>query len=499
VLVTGANSLWHNSGNLSIGTLGAGNQLVITNGGRVNAANVNIGPSTGAGGHRLVVTGSNSLLNITGDLGVANVAPSNRVTVSDGGVITSGSTVSQIGGNSAGNVVLVTDPGSRWTMLGQLDVGFLGDGNMLIVSNAGAVSTGGNALIGRDDSSERDQVIVTGSTSRWDVARTLTVGNLGSNCTLLVSDDGTVTASNLIVGASATAINNAVIVTNGGSLFVTNALGQGLLSLRRGTVTVDGSTLTANRLLVSNSTTLAVNNGTITVAGILTNHGTVTMTNAVGRFAGPVVNDGAWITDPTTNIFQSDYTATPNDYIQMSAGDVYVFSNAANFVNLSTQSNQFDTLAGTFLFNSDPTATQSFTVAGLNLGNLDTDGGLNTVPVPTLDPDLLPQFSNNFALGTLIVDPPFQFSLIGPDSGPTTHGLFLTNLVIDPGASILISNNVQVYFVTSNGWNSSQITLVGNAGLHQLVLDVVVPEPSIFLLCASGLAALSAVRRRLAR
>jgi hypothetical protein len=64
-------------------------------------------------------------------------------------------------------------------------------------------------------------------------------------------------------------------------------------------------------------------------------------------------------------------------------------------------------------------------VAGSNLGGLDIDGGTNTVTVPTLDIDLLPQYTNNFALGSLRIDSFFDvFTELTLDQG----GLFLTNL-----------------------------------------------------------------------
>ena len=34
---------------------------------------------------------------------------------------------------------------------------------------------------------------------------------------------------------------------------------------------------------------------------------------------------------------------------------------------------------------------------------------------------------------------------------------------------LIISNNVQVYFVNSNGFSSAEVTLLGNSGLHQLI------------------------------
>src|SRR5207249_8419044 len=132
---------------------------------------------------------------------------------------------------------------------------------------------------------------------------------------------------------------------------------------------------------------------------------------------------------------------TASGSISMAAGDVYIFTNGpaavASFINLSTQSNTFDTIDGKFIFNATLGLTQQFLTAGLNIGNLDTDGGFNTVTVPTLNIDLLAQYSNNFALGTLkigSVDPPFTIGSLGPIGG-TERALFLTNLEMDAVSS----------------------------------------------------------------
>jgi len=251
--------------------------------------------------------------------------------------------------------------------------------------------------------------------------------------------------------------------------------------------------------LVANLRTAIVQNSQVTVAGAFTNAGTVTMFRSVGTFNSAVVNSGAWITDPTTNVFQDTLTVTSSGYIQMAAGDVYIFTNdadsTANFINRSTQSNQFNTIDGKFIFDATTAnTTQHFLTAGRNIGNLDTDGDTNIIIMPTLDIDTLPQYTNNFALGTLRIDSFFDvFTELSPGMG----ALFVTNLEVGSTGHLTISNNVQVYFITSNGWNyASQLTLLGNAGLHQLVLNASVPEPSVLLLWLSGIATAWAARRR---
>jgi len=42
------------------------------------------------------------------------------------------------------------------------------------------------------------------------------------------------------------------------------------------------------------------------------------------RLSSSVVNSGAWVTDPTTNIFQNTYTVTGSGYLQSSASPANV-------------------------------------------------------------------------------------------------------------------------------------------------------------------------------
>src|SRR5262249_50232324 len=110
----------------------------------------------------------------------------------------------------------------------------------------------------------------------------------------------------------------------------------------------------------------------VSVAGAFSNAGTLVFMNSVGTFNGAVVNSGAWISDPSTNVFFADHTVTASGYISASAGDVYIFK--SNFVNVSTNNLNYDTLNAKFIFHGTNTATsstytQAFYVAGLNLGS----------------------------------------------------------------------------------------------------------------------------------
>ncbi len=266
---------------------------------------------------------------------------------------------------------------------------------------------------------------------------------------------------------------------------------------------------------------ITANTANVVISGALNNANgsTLTMVHSVGTFNGAVVNSGAWITDPTTNVFNNTFTVTSSGYISASAGDVYMFT--SNFVNQSSQNtsyNTFNTTAGgsgaggtRFIFNGTNTEsassyTQQFFTAGLKL-----TGGFTGTPSPSATGVQLVSsfpavtgFQNNFALDSLQLGNAGTNSImelsasadIGGGSG--VNALFVNDLWLFGGSQLIISNNVDLYFVNSNGWNSANYTLLGNAELHQLQENPIdaVPEPGVILLWLSGGATLYFARRR---
>src|SRR5207249_2659350 len=114
-VVTGAGSRWHHNGNIYVGSDGAGNQLVVSNGG-------------------VVLDG----------VGFVGVAPTSR-----------------------NNLAVVTGAGSLWTNQNELFVGASGGGNQLVVSNSATVFARLNLYIGSNPSSStNNRVIVDGGTLR---------------------------------------------------------------------------------------------------------------------------------------------------------------------------------------------------------------------------------------------------------------------------------------------------------------------------------------------
>jgi hypothetical protein len=360
-----------------------------------------------------------------------------------------------------------------------------------------------------------------------------TLINLQQSGTLVVE-----AGSEMIIGINSNAVlaNAGTIVMRGGTLRtgpLTNQFGAtfaGYGTIVSPTIINSGTglatslsqvlRLSSDTLINRTNGVLGANNGRLLVDGVFTNAGTVTFLNSVGTFNSAVVNQGAWMMDPSTNVFYSDYSVTPTGYLTMDQGDVSIFK--SNFFNSSSRSNLYDTLEGKFVFDGVGGHTQIFSVAGINLGGYDSDlQPSNEIFFTTMAGTFSTNsfafhtapifgYTNNFALGTLeigglnttstlmLVD---TFGLFEPTDGKVA-GLYLDTLTINPGSLLIISNNVQLYFKRTNGvsslsfgtWDgSSSVLLLDGASFHQIN---VVPEPSVLMLLVLGAVGIYYRRRR---
>ena len=234
VIVSGENSgLYLDS--LNIGQFGAG-YLTISNGGTV-ATNYNTIIGRNSGGYGIVtVTNSGSLLDCSGGL---------YVSLLDGGqgelIISNGGTVicsyAHFDGieSSTGNVT-ITGTDSYLNNLGYLVVGYNYEAN-LFVSNGGKVTTVGGYLGFQTGS--LGTVSITGANSLWEDSDIICIGGTktesrGSGL-LNVSNDGLVSANNILIWNTGEITGNSVLqantVTNKGTIRPGNSIG---------TLTIDG-------------------------------------------------------------------------------------------------------------------------------------------------------------------------------------------------------------------------------------------------------------------
>ena len=75
----------------------------------------------------------------------------------------------------------------------------------------------------------------------------------------------------------------------------------------------------------------------------------------------------------------------------------------------------------------------------------------------------------------------------------------MNDLYLFGGSHLVISNDMAVYFVNSNAWTLADITLLGNAQIHQLTglgAELVIPEPNVLLMWVCGGITVWAARKR---
>ncbi len=285
-VVTGTNSVWSNSGTLAVGYNGAGNSLVITNGGAVVDANGLLGQNFSSTNDLVTVTGPGSVWSNSSVLYVGYGGPGNGLTITNGGEVYSGTGNVGFGGYSGNHTVLVSGPGSVWRNSGALFVGVNGASNKLTIANGGAVYDNGG-VVGFGGLSGNNTVLVSGTGSAWNNYGNLSVGSDGSGNTLMIANGGAVSGNGVIIGGLDGIASNNVIQVNGGSLVATNA-GNGQLVVSQaggtGNLILSNGTVTVNQLVLTNGP-----NSVFTFsAGTLTSGGTFVTNNQV--FA---VGDGA--------------------------------------------------------------------------------------------------------------------------------------------------------------------------------------------------------------
>jgi T5SS/PEP-CTERM-associated repeat protein/autotransporter-associated beta strand protein len=212
--VTGTGSLWTNSRMFYMGYASSGNQLTISNGGKV-AVNVNnqdalIGATPGADNNKIEVTGAVSeLSNLNGTLYVGRSGNSNSLQIKSGGLVTSKNV--RIGGGTgatgspSGNGAIVDGAGSIWNIAGTLRVGagVAGTNSGLDITNAGVVNVTGNSFVGYDATSDENHVLISGAGSQLN-ANALTIGYAAGsiNNVMTLSNGGALSASVITIGES---------------------------------------------------------------------------------------------------------------------------------------------------------------------------------------------------------------------------------------------------------------------------------------------------------
>jgi T5SS/PEP-CTERM-associated repeat protein len=306
--ISSTNSTINISNALVVGKNSSENTLTVRNGGEVNTFDAFIGQVAGLTNNVVNISGNDSLLSVSNDLVIgSNTGSNNTVNVGSGGtlfvkndisfgtatndlnnklnvnsrgrlhtidwdyatvstniILNSGSTLELDGTFSGTNqldggfelTLNGTSSATNWnTGTNLLYVGYNNDGNTLTVKDDGFVTTSTNLIIGRSASTIDNTLSITGLNARVEIGNNLIVGNSDSSGNSLeVLDGGTVhVANNLTLGSRG---NNNTALLKGlegatVSLTITNNL-------------IIGSKGSGNTFEISSNTTANVG-GNITV------------------------------------------------------------------------------------------------------------------------------------------------------------------------------------------------------------------------------------------
>ncbi len=438
VLVTDSGSIWSNSF-LYVGVQGVGNNLVISNGGKVfdGFANIGGGASPRISSNSVVVTGTGSVWSNGSDLYIGVYQAGNRVVVNNGGLLVNGA--GHIGYNAftaSNNSVVVSDSGSVWKNTGSLNVGEWGSRCSLVVSNGGVVLNG-FGIVGYNSGASNDSVVVIGPGSLWTNSNDLVVGDFGARNSLAILNSGVVYNSTAYIGANASAVSNSVLVSDTGSAWqVANSLFVGAGSARNSLVIRNGGAVFSNGGTVGSGSSSSNNNVVITGLGSVWSNGADLL---VGNSSGGnslVISNGGQVIDGYG--YAGGYFGGSNSVVVTGSGSVW--------------SNRNDLYVGNFGSSNSLIISDSGRVFNKN-----TYVGYNS---PSNNSVLVTGTGSVWSMNTLDVE--FSAgpnSLVVSNGGQmtSTGGLFTKSSILVTGSGSVWSNRD-----LRTSWNSSLV--ISNGG-----------------------------------
>jgi len=271
VLIRNTGAIWNNTSSLYVGDYGSGNHLVVSDGAVVANNYGHLGLYSDSSNNTALITGAGSLWTNRYDLTVGAIGGGNQLVVSNAAVVANAVGILGYYSGSDSNTVVVNGSGSLWTNMSDLYVGAIGSGNRLVVSN-GAVVANVVCYVGSDSGSSNNTVLITGPDSTWNNSSDLHVGRSGDGNELRLSSGGSASAAGSTHVGSEGGSNNLLHVDGGTLTVATN------LDVRRGTLQLDSGTVNTANLLATNATLdgggfITFNGGTLSVSNATVDNG----------------------------------------------------------------------------------------------------------------------------------------------------------------------------------------------------------------------------------
>lgn len=368
-VVSNVNSIWYNSGNLTIGDRGSTNRLIITDQGQVHGAFITVGNASGSSDNEALVTGSNSLLQGNGNFLVGNASAGNTLTISNGGRVADTSGILFVGSSATAtsNLILITGSGSILDHAGSVRLGSSGSYNQLLVTNGGSLSIGATFTFGAGSNlGSSNTVLITGVGSTWTNGAGINFSSDGTGNRIRVEEGGVVVAATMNLSTS----SNTVIVSGTGSTVSlgdasTAAIGFG--GTDNQLIVSNGGRFTAGAIRVGRIVGDSSNSVLVTGAGSIVELGTIT----VGSNSATTFGIGGKVTVTDGATFQAD-TITMGFLNSASVSNnagIYQFSTATPNIT-DNSSDSMVLVDGTISFRDVAAANVYGNVAGTRLTNV---------------------------------------------------------------------------------------------------------------------------------
>jgi fibronectin-binding autotransporter adhesin len=382
VVVSDPGSLWRLSSQLGVGNASSGNRLCVTNGGILASVYAWIGYSSSAAmGNLVEISGTDSLWTNSGSLTIGSGASGNRLTIRNGGKVVSGSCT--IGSGASANQLTVTDPESVLQVRGDLRTGDPSSGgNFLVVSNGASVFAN-RVLIGGSSLSGASSITVNSGRLVVTNAISTTYGALLINSGLVEADSLSVTGSlsSRLIFNSGTLRTRALMSTVATRYTLGDGVSPAVLEMLGGGAGPFG----VAGLVLTNNATLK-GSGTITGNVFLAVGGTISPGSSIGDIS---VNGSLTLSNGSTTVMELDAISGGADRIVVSTNLTYGGTlQLANLVGSFSIRQAFALFSAVNYYGAFTNIVPNAPGLGLrwNTNGLTIDGTLRIAAIPTEPP-----------------------------------------------------------------------------------------------------------------